>query len=514
MEKTSYLLELKGISKYFPGVIANDHIDLRIKGGRVHAIIGENGAGKSTLMNIIAGSYFPDTGEVFLNGEKIELHSPGDAVKHGIGMVFQEFMLFPGLSILENIIMGAEPQKGCFIDQKKARESILSICEAYQFQLPLDDKVETVPVAVLQQVEIVKLLYKNANIIILDEPTSVLTPQSVAGLFAAIRRLIVRGKTVLLITHKLQEVMEIAEDITVLKSGKVSGNIQKSEASEELLSKMMFGSEISLQVKKGSSAKRREVLTVKNLNLFSKFHVPIVKEVQFSVREGEIVGIAGIAGSGQKELADALMGLYPLKQSGEIYLEKEEITHASVGKRREIGIAYVAENRKTVGTCGKSSIWENVFMGFPKQKENRGRLFLHKKRVEKQCHDIVEDFSVKTADIHAAVSTLSGGNIQKLLVGREFTQGKKLMIIEDPTRGIDISAVSYIWKRILRLAESGIAILLISHELSELKELSDRILVMYDGRLLEPENSTALSEEELGLWMTGGKASGEGKGEQ
>ena len=493
MEKASYLLELKGISKYFPGVIANDHIDLRIKGGRVHAIIGENGAGKSTLMNMIAGSYFPDTGEIFLNGEKIELHSPGDAVKHGIGMVFQEFMLCPGLSILENIIMGAEPQKGCFIDQKKARESILSICEAYQFQLPLDDKVETVPVAVLQQVEIVKLLYKNANIIILDEPTSVLTPQSVAGLFAAIRRLIARGKTVLLITHKLQEVMEIAEDITVLKSGKVSGNIRKSEASEELLSKMMFGSEISLQVKKGSSVKKREVLTVKNLNLFSKFHVPIVKEVQFSVREGEIVGIAGIAGSGQKELADALMGLYPLKQSGKIYLEKEEITHASVGKRREIGIAYVAENRKTVGTCGKSSIWENV---------------------EKQCHDIVEDFSVKTADIHAAVSTLSGGNIQKLLVGREFTQGKKLMIIEDPTRGIDISAVSYIWKRILRLAESGIAILLISHELSELKELSDRILVMYDGRLLEPENSTALSEEELGLWMTGGKAKGEGKGEQ
>lgn len=504
MEENQYLLEMKGICKSFPRVIANDHIDLEIHKGRVHAIIGENGAGKSTLMNIIAGIYQPDAGRIFLNGTEISLKNPGDGVKQGIGMVFQEFMLFPGLSILENIILGCEPKKGLFLDKKKAEEKIKGICEMYHFHIPLNSLVEKVPVAVLQQVEIVKLLYKDANIIILDEPTSVLTPQSIQGLFRAIRQLIAKGKTILLITHKLQEVMEIADEITVLKSGKVSGKISKKDASEAVLSKMMFGSEINLKMQKKERPIGNVLLEVNHLSLFTKNHIPVIQNVNFSIHSGEIVGIAGIAGSGQRELAESLIGLYAFSQSGEILFEGRDILSLPVGKRREQGIAYVAQNRKTIGTCGQSTLWENIFMGFPLQKEFRNQILLHKDKVEEKCQHIIQDYSVKASDLNAPISTLSGGNIQKLLVGREFTQGKKLLIIEDPTRGIDIGAVAFIWKRILALAASGVAILLISHELNELRELSDRILVLCNGSLIEPENSKDLKEEELGLWMLGG----------
>lgn len=504
MEKNQYLLEMKGICKSFPRVIANDHIDLEIKRGKVHAIIGENGAGKSTLMNMIAGVYQPDEGKIFLNNEEIKLKNPGDAVKHGIGMVFQEFMLFPGLSILENIILGCEPKKRIFLDKKKAEEKIKGICEMYHFHIPLNSLAEKVPVAVLQQVEIVKLLYKEANIIILDEPTSVLTPQSVQGLFRAIRQLISKGKTILLITHKLQEVMEIADEITVLKNGRVSGKISKKDATEALLSKMMFGSEISLKMKKEDKPVGDVLLEAKNLSLQTKKHISVIEDVNFCIHSGEIVGIAGIAGSGQRELAESLIGLYASSQSGKILFEGQDILSLSVAKRRALGIAYVAQNRKTVGTCGQSSLWENIFMGFPLQKEFQNQILLNKGKVEEKCQQIITDYSVKASDLNAPISTLSGGNIQKLLVGREFTQGKKFLIIEDPTRGIDMGAVSFIWKRILALAASGVGILLISHELNELRELSDRILVLYNGRLLEPKNSKDLKEEELGLWMLGG----------
>jgi len=505
MTDNNYILQMKNIYKTFGGLIANNDINLNVRKGTVHAIVGENGAGKSTLMNILTSYHKMDSGEIILNGKKVNLRDTLDAARHGIGMVHQEFMLFKGLTVLQNIMMGFEQKKaGIFIDKKKTREMVEDICERYHFNIPLDAEVEDLAVSMLQQVEIVKVLYKGAEIVILDEPTSVLTPQGIEGLFDAIRFIVNKGKTVIFITHKLKEVFTISDFITVLRNGKVMGNVSPSEVTEEQLASLMVGRDVILKASKLPLEIGAPLLEVKNLFVTDKDGVMRVKGVNFEVKTGEIVGIAGVAGSGQQQLVEALYGLRAPKDNSEIYFQGENITDKTTRERRCLGIGYVPQDRMTSGVNAKSSIWENTIMGYHIAHGFKNKVFLDHKEIVKLTDRVVDQYDVRLQDINDKVKSLSGGNIQKLIVGREFIQENKLLIIEDPTRGIDVGAIEFIWKKIIELAASGVGILLVSHELNEVMQLSDRILVIYDGKLVDAGRYNELDEKQIGLLMLGG----------
>lgn len=498
-------LELRQISKYFGSFVANDKIDLAVEKGTIHAIIGENGAGKSTLMNVLSGIYRPDEGEIFINGKAVHFHNPTAASRAGIGMVHQEFMLFPELSVLENIIMGYEQTRiPGIISSKKSRTAVEEICRQYSFNVPLDAKAGTLPVAMLQQVEIVKVLYHGADIIIFDEPTSVLTPQGIEGLFRAFRALTEKGKTIIFITHKLQEVLAIADAITVLKDGKVTFRTTPSETDEKELARMMVGRDVLLSAVKTEREPGKNTLTVENLTVLDGSGAPKVKGVSFSVKAGEIVGIAGIAGSGESELIAALFGLSPAAE-GSILLEGEHIEKFSPRERRCAGIGYIPQDRNAEGSNRDASIWENCMMGYHVAHGFKSKIFIDRKQVYGFTDSVVSEYNVKTGSIFSNVSDLSGGNVQKMIVGREFMQDNKLLIIEDPTRGIDIGAIEFIWSKIEELAASGVAILMVSHELNEVMEVSDRILVMNGGRLFDAGKHGELTEEQIGVLMMGGQ---------
>lgn len=501
-----YELAMRGIRKTFGHLIANDQIDLFVRKGSIHAIIGENGAGKSTLMSILSGVQRADSGEIQLAGNTIDIQQPMDAVTHGIGMVYQEFMQFPELSVLDNIIMGYEPQKGLCIDYRQAKKTLEEVCNKYDLRIPLDAKVKKLPVSVLQQVEIVKVLYKNANILILDEPTSVLTPQGIEGLFAALRSLRNKGKTIIIITHKLKEVIEIADDITVLKDGRVTGRLPASEADEHLLARLMVGREVLLQAEKLPCTPTEELLRVENLSVRDSRGVERVKNASFTVRAGEIVGICGIAGSGESELVSAIVGLSDMEKNSRVELCGEDMKGKTVAQRRKRGMGYVPQDRNRMGVNKWGSILDSIFMGHHIVSGKSNRFLIDTKASQDFAKQVVQDFQVKTDNIYNKVSSLSGGNVQKLLVGREFSDHYQLMIMEDPTRGIDIGAIEFIWKKIIRYAASGMGVLLVSHELNEVMQLSDRILVMHNGTLKELENGPSMPEKEIGLYMLGGVA--------
>lgn len=505
MQEREYVLEMKNICKHFGQLMANDHINLSVRKGTVHAIIGENGAGKSTLMNILTCVHKMDAGEIYLNGNMVNFAMPKDAVEAGIGMVHQELMLYEGMTVLENIILGYEPEHMGFIKKKKALAEITEICEKYHFQVPLNQKVDELPIGVLQQVEIIKVLYREADIIILDEPTSVLTPQGIRGLFDAIHFLTERGKTIIFISHKLKEVLEIADDITVLKDGKVSGNMPNKNVTEQMLASMMVGREVLLHVNKPERYTGKTILEVKNLSVKDSNNIRRVEHVDFCVHEGEIVGIAGVAGSGQKELIEAIVGLTVPEKASRVLLDGQDVSALSLRERRMIGMGYIPQDRIRDGVNKQGKIWENCIMGYHLNNGTRRHFLMDFDQFFKFSDNVVEEYRVKIQDMDDQVGTLSGGNIQKLIVGREFLQDKKLLIIEDPTRGIDVGAIEFIWKKIIEISQKGIAILLVSHELNEIRQLSDRILVAYNGEILAPEHSTELSEEELGLYMTGGR---------
>lgn len=505
MNKDKFVLEMHNINKKFKDLQANDNITFKVRQGTVHALIGENGAGKSTLMNILTNIQSPDSGQIYVHGELVNFKNPLDAVRHGIGMVYQEFMVFPEMTVLNNIIMGFEEKKGIFIDYKKSRRRVEEICKKYKFNISIDAKVDELPVASLQQVEIIKVLYRNADIIILDEPTSVLTPQGVEGLFNAIRFLIAQGKTIILITHKLKEVLEIADDITVLKNGRVTGTLSAKDTNELELARLMVGREVILQVDKPEPKIGETVLEVRNLSVKDSSGVTRVKNVSFNVHGGEIVGISGIAGSGQTELVSALVGLSNYNKDGEILFCRENVIDNTIAKRRKMRMGYIAQDRSSVGTNKEGTIWENAIMGYHRAKGFKTKHLLDYKDINIFTNKIIDDYAVKVQSIEDKVKILSGGNVQKLLVGREFLQEQKMLIIEDPTRGIDVGSVEFIWKRIIEMAKEGVGILLISHELNEVMQLSDRILVMYNGSIIEHKNSRALTEEQIGLMMLGGE---------
>lgn len=499
-------LELKNITKTFGSLVANDSIDLSVKKGEIHAIIGENGAGKSTLMNVLSGIYQPNRGEIFINGKAQRFSNPTAANHAGIGMVHQEFMLFPELSVLDNIIMGFEQTAiPCVIGRRKSEKAVREICEKYNFNVPLAARADSLPVAVLQQVEIVKVLYHGADIIIFDEPTSVLTPQGIEGLFKAFRALTEKGKTILFITHKLQEVLAVADSITVLKDGKVTSHTSPDKTDEKELARMMVGRDVLLTAVRPEKEMGEDTLRVENLVVRDEKGKLKVDDVSFSVKAGEIVGIAGIAGSGERELIAALFGLMP-STSGKVLFKGESIEKLSTRERRKRGIGYVPQDRNAEGANRAAPLWENCMMGYHVAHGFKSKWLIDHKEIYEFTQQVVENYSVKAGSIFSAVGELSGGNVQKLIVGREFMQKNDLLIIEDPTRGIDIGAIEFIWAKIQELSAAGVSVLMVSHELNEVMELSDRILVMCDGKLIEAGLHGEKNEEEIGILMMGGKA--------
>ncbi len=505
MAEAGYALQMKNIRKTFGTLVANDNINLDIKKGTIHAVIGENGAGKSTLMNILTSITKQDSGEIYLHGEKVSFKDSLDAAKHGIGMIYQEFMLYPELSVFDNIILGFEEKKfGIYIDKKACREKIEKICTDYNFDIPLKEKIKELPVAVLQQVEIVKILYRGADIIIMDEPTSVLTPQGIRGLFDAMRILIAAGKTIIFISHKLKEVFEIADKITILKLGKLVATVDPEGLTEPELASMMVGRDVILKADKVDVDFGDPVLSVRNLNVRDKDKILRVRDVSFDIKAGEIVGIAGVAGSGQQQLVEALFGLRAPEFGSEIEFLNESIVKTTPRARRCMGIGYVPQDRLALGSNINASVWENAIMGYHIAHGFKSKLFLNFKKIEEFTNSVVEKFAVKRQRNSDKVKSLSGGNIQKLIVGREFTQDNKLLIIEDPTRGIDVGAIEFIWQKIIELAANGTSILLVSHELNEIMQLADRILVVYSGQVVEAGKYGENTEDEIGLLMLGG----------
>ena len=454
-----YVLELSNIYKYYGSLAANKDVSLKVKKGSVHAIVGENGAGKSTLMNVIAGVISPDSGTIKLNGKDQVFRNANDANRAGIGMVQQEFMLFDRLSVLDNIIMGYEGvEKGCFINRNACEAKIKEICEEYGFHFELNALVRDLPIAVQQQVEIVKVLYRKADIIILDEPTAVLPYQEVQGLFKAIRYLVSQGKTVLFITHKLKEVLEISDVVTVMRNGQISGD--------------------------------RQILRVKNAS--------------FTLKEGEILGIVGVSGNGQNELVEAITGLRSW-ENGEVLLDDEPLTCGSIRNRRLHQIGYVPQDRIRYGSSRESSLVENCIMGYHLQHLRKKKFLMDYNAAASFTKDIVSNYKVKAGSIQDRAGSLSGGNLQKLIVGREFSQNNKVLVIEDPTRGIDVGAIEFIWHEIQKqVEEEGVSVILITYDLNEAMTLSDRILVMFDGNFNHEFAGPDYDEKEIGLYMMGG----------
>lgn len=498
------ILELRGVTKRFGSLVANREIDLTVKKGTIHAVVGENGAGKSTLMNIISGVHRLDDGEIFLEGRPVNFRSPTEASKAGIGMVHQEFMLFPELTILDNIMMGYERTgKLGLLDRRQVRAEVEELLRTYNFNIPLDELAREQPVAMLQQIEIVKILYRGANILIFDEPTSVLTPAGVEGLFRAMRFLVSKGKTILFITHKLKEVLQVADEITVLKEGAVVGHTTPAETSEEQMASMMVGRNVMLKANKLKKDRGRPILQVTDLQARNDNGIVKLKHVNLTVHAGEIVGIAGVAGSGQVELVQCLYGLRA-PESGAILLDGDDITRASCREHRCRGIGLVPQDRMADGCNRAAPIWENCIMGYHIAHGFRSKWLIDRGEAEAFAQRVVDEFSVKASSLNEPISSLSGGNVQKAIVGREFLQENKLLIMEDPTRGIDIGAIEFIWKKIEELAASGVAVLLVSQELNEVMEVSDRIEVIYDGQLYDGGLHGELTEAQIGLLMTGG----------
>ena len=500
-----YILELKDIYKYYGNFAANKAISLKVKKGTVHAVVGENGAGKSTLMNIIAGVNQPSSGEIYLNSKRVDFHNANDANRAGIGMVQQEFMLFDRLSVFDNIIIGYEDTEGgIFINKNESKKKIQKICEEYGFHFDLNAIVRDLPIAIQQQVEIVKVLYRKAEIIILDEPTAVLPYQEIKGLFKAMKYLISQGKTIIFITHKLKEVLEISNHVTVMKNGVISGEIETMDADERILTNMMVGRDVVLTLDKKIKDHNKSVLTVKDLNVNDDREIRRVKGVSFELKEGEILGLVGVSGNGQNELVEAITGMRGY-ESGEILLNDEVLKKSSPRENRLKAVGYVPQDRIGIGSSVTSDLVENSIMGYHLQHLKKGKFRMDYEGAERFAESVIEQYNVKVQSKNDKAGSLSGGNLQKLIVGREFLQGNKVMIIEDPTRGIDIGSIEFIWHEIQKQAEEdGVSILLITYDLNEAMTLCDRILVMYDGNINYELTGPDYDEKEIGFYMMGG----------
>ncbi|HWQ05020.1 MAG TPA: ABC transporter ATP-binding protein [Longilinea sp.] len=497
------ILKLSGITKRFPGVLANDHIDLHLDEGEILALLGENGAGKTTLMNILYGLYQPDEGEIAVRGKTIQVHSPTDAIKVGIGMVHQHFMLVPVFTVTENVMLGEEPVKpGGFLDRPKAAKRIREISEAYNLEVDPETYVEDLPVGVQQRVEIIKLLYREASILIFDEPTAVLTPQEADELFEIMRSLAKQGKSIIFITHKLREVLAIADRIMVIRRGAVVGETLPAEADQNKLAAMMVGRAVNLEVEREESKPGDVVLSVQNLMMRDEINQIAVNDVSFEIRAGEILGVAGVQGNGQTELVEAITGMkHP--ESGSIHLLGKDISKSTPRQITESGSAHVPEDRQRDGLVLPFPIYENlVLCTYYKEPFAKG-FVIDQEKVLDNAEELVKEFDIRTPNIATSAGSLSGGNQQKVIIARELSRPIQFLVASQPTRGLDVGSIEFIHNRIMDKRTAGCAVLLVSPELDEVLELSDRIAVMYRGKIAAIIPADQVTKEQVGLLMAG-----------
>jgi len=512
-QSTPFAVEMRNITKAWPGVVANDHVNLQVRKGEIHALVGENGAGKTTLMNILYGLIHADSGEMYVNGHPAHIAGPRDAIHLKIGMVHQHFMLIPPLTVAENIVLGHEPGSVRTVyEVKKAREAVLKLSEQYGLPMDPDIRIEKLSVGLQQRVEILKILYRSADILIMDEPTGVLTPQETFELFGVLRGLVQQGKTIIFITHKLREVLELTDTITVLRRGKNVGELVTKETNQAEIARMMVGREVLLRVNKTPAHPGPVILHIENLHALSDRGQEVLHGVSLDVRSGEILGIAGVEGNGQTELVEALTGMRKLTsgkvaitqvKNGEV-VETRDLTLLDAREERTFGLAHIPEDRRGSGLVLSDTIEDNAILG----RQHWVQFSWHSsvlllRSIARWAKKLVADFDVRTTSIEATVSSLSGGNQQKLIIAREFASEPMALIAAQPTRGVDIGAIEFIHRRLIELRDAGKAVLLISAELEEIRSLSDRIAVMYEGKIVDIVSPDA-TEEQLGIMMTGG----------
>lgn len=496
-------LEIRNVTKRFPGVIANDNVNFDLRKGEIHALLGENGAGKSTLMNVVYGLYAPDEGEFLINGKHVEINGPHDAINYGIGMVHQHFMLVPVFSVTENMILGSEVTKGASLDLKRARKEILEISEAYSLEVDPDAIVEDIPVGVQQRVEILKALYRKANILVLDEPTAVLTPQEAEDLFKVMRQLTEKGVSIIFITHKLKEILSVADRVTVMRRGKVVGHTTPAETDQRGLASMMVGREVLLEVEKAPAQPKDIVLDVRNLKIKDERGVDVVKDISFEVRSGEILGIAGIQGNGQTELAEALTGLRGV-DSGTVVMNGEAVPFEKPRWLVEHGMGHIPEDRHKHGLVLPYDIADNMVLCTYYHPPFASRMHVrNREAILKNANGLLERFDVRAPGVTVAASTLSGGNQQKVIVGREFSRPLKVLVADQPTRGLDVGSIEYIHKETVKMRDEGVGVVVFSAELDEILSLADRIAVMFRGEIVTIIDAKDATREKLGLWMAG-----------
>jgi len=494
----SHSVELTDIRKTFPGVVANDDVSLSVDGGDIHVILGENGAGKSTLMNVLYGLYQPDSGTIRIDGEEMQFDSPQDAIDEGIGMIHQHFKLVGPMTVTENIVLGSEPKEsfGLGVDMQTARREVKELSERYGFDIDPTAVVEDVSVGVRQRVEILKALYRGADILILDEPTAVLTPDEIDSLFEVFEELIEQGKTLLFITHKLDEAMTVADDISVLRDGKKVTTIPVSEATNNRLAELMVGDEVLLDLDREPHPKGETLLDVESLTIEGDDST-VVDDVSLSVREGETLGIAGVDGNGQTELSDAIAGMTD-PDGGAVTFDGQDATDWGRKRLNDAGLSYIPPDRQEQGLVMEFDHGENVILG-----EQHTFPIGRRMRDDDLAEEIVDEYDVRTSGIGTAVKSLSGGNQQKLLVGRELERDPKLIIASNPTRGLDVGSIEFIHEQLLSVRRNDRGVLLISSKLDELQQLSDRIAVMYEGEIIDTVDPETVTERELGLLMAG-----------
>jgi len=518
-------LELRGITKRFGSLVANDHIDLVVQPGEIRALLGENGAGKTTLMNVLYGLMQPDEGEILLDDEPVAIHSPRDAIRAGIGMVHQHFMLVPVFTVAENVTLGTEPVRRLttpavrlgglrvpplglpsigLLDRRKARREVLELSERFGLRVDPDALVEELPVGVQQRVEIIKALLRDASVLVLDEPTAVLTPGETEDLFRVMRELRAGGRSIIFISHKLKEVQAIADAITVIRRGKVVGERPPSTGSAELAS-LMVGRSVQLRVSKAPANPGDVVLDVQDLSVDGERGEHSVRDVSFQVRGGEILGVAGVQGNGQTELCEALMGLRP--STGSVRLNGADLSHASTRARLHAGIGYIPEDRSEDGLVGDFSVADNLILDLYDQPPYANGLALNLDAIRESAVKRVADYDVRTTSVQTPAGTLSGGNQQKVVVAREMGRNVKLLLASQPTRGLDVGSIEFVHKRLVAQRDAGAAVLIVSSELDEIYALADRIAVMYEGRIVAFRPPT-VSEQDLGLLMAGSGTAG------
>ncbi|MDT7725988.1 MAG: ral nucleoside transport system ATP-binding protein [Actinomycetota bacterium] len=495
-------MELKGITKRFPGVVANSDINVGVRSGTVHALVGENGAGKSTLMKILYGMQRPDEGTIRVEGELVDFQTPADAIAAGIGMVHQHFMLADNFTVLENVVLGTEPKAGMGLDFKAARVKITDISARYGLGVDPDRLVDELGVGERQRVEILKVLYRGAKILILDEPTAVLVPQEVDELFGNLRELKAEGLTILFISHKLDEVLSVADDITVVRRGTTVASVVPGEVTARQLAELMVGSALPVPELRESTVTETPMLEVRDLKVTSSDGRTVLEDLSFTIHAGEVLGIAGVEGNGQAELVEALMGIRPLS-GGHISLAGKDINKLNTRKRRDAGMAYIPEDRHRQGLLLEATLWENRILGHQTKAPNVRGPLIDRKGARADTERIVADYDVRTPGIEVAIASLSGGNQQKLIIGREMSGNPVVLIASHPTRGVDVGAQAAIWEHIRHARAEKLAVLMISADLDELIGMSDRLSVILRGKLVAEYDPKSVTPEELGSAMTG-----------